>query len=1192
MFSGIFRITLFILVILVKMLKAQYTVYTLPPCPSLYGENLQVMMLGNSEILNLNQMKIYVKNDQNIYEEKNYQYYNCLDTENSNTQFFFDSSSNSYYFSGSVKKPQCYYSLVSKIDSDGKCYHYFTFSSKLSSGITQLDNSRYIVSYPYQGKYLVKGFDTEKEDFYFSETFDDLSASENDSLIKCEQIQKSVKTICFSYIENSGTSVKLFLLDENFKLISKANKEENIMDTDPIVQSEVLKKDEEISLVVFRSSMKIKIFSLSLPTEEEIKIDLYLTFNDVSFRLFRIEKLNEDQLVIASKKDKTVISLYSYPEIDPVLTIYTETSENSNLFTLFFSQTKDKLYYLYYTNESSETKVFLHEFQLLECLDKTIVVFFRDREEEIPTEQLLYTQIDLENIKIFAPSAYDENRKSRLVGKNELDAEEPLGKSNSYYYDISFQFSDDEEEMSFNYSISGTYQTTNLFSSQTCNIDIIFACYQSCKKCKSYGSSEDHKCTICKDGYHFKDGTNNCYLTLDKYYYDKANLVFRPCHKNCAKCKKKENFFNTNCERCESAYQDIGSLSGIALYKGNCTEKCNSNFWYIKEDIFTCLDDMTGCPIKYPYYNENTGECKEYYIPNTNKFNVDVLKLKDPYEILNLNIPDVKASLAPFSGFYSQNFSLHFNDEEGDTTKERSKMYFEDCKKLLKRENNLDEKEEISILIFEIYQPQVNQLEYIALDGEGRRLDLSVCSDMEIKIESVLRNFDLINFTYLEEVKGQNINLFEPRDRFFNDFCFSYMDKYGADVIVKDRRKYYFQNVTLDKNCHVVEYDIENDKITYNCYLKTHVNLTSRKTNWEIQFDEISGSMIKYYICVSSMTKENLASNFGAYFLLICFLIQVGLVIYYFSIPHKFDSYDNVFGLKPQKKEEVPRANPKRKQKLHFSQIKETKNALGDSTNSLLNSFAPNNALNEKIKKIDKETVEKNETHLSLPQAQEEIKCEEIKLIKKGDEILTIKVRKNKKNFLYLSILRENELLYKIFFQKNKTFVRCINSLIYFVNITTIVSINSFVYNESNISFNYRNKGKYNFGYEQRYIFLSFWLSLFFHVVFVNVSGFPRNIEKRKRSRESIDKYIYQFKIRLNVLFFVLFFLNFFGVYYTFIFLSIFKGNRLCWLYNCLACYGLWTMFPFVLSGVIYLFGNLGIRYKNRIFFDISDILR
>ena len=83
-------------------------------------------------------------------------------------------------------------------------------------------------------------------------------------------------------------------------------------------------------------------------------------------------------------------------------------------------------------------------------------------------------------------------------------------------------------------------------------------CYKNCETCiKPSDNINEQECLTCKDNFYFKDGTKNCYDTIEyQYYFNEETKTFSPCYKDCLSCKEKEiNSTHMNCLKCHNFYK-------------------------------------------------------------------------------------------------------------------------------------------------------------------------------------------------------------------------------------------------------------------------------------------------------------------------------------------------------------------------------------------------------------------------------------------------------------------------------------------------------------------------------------------------------------------------------------------------------------------------------------------------------------
>ena len=113
------------------------------------------------------------------------------------------------------------------------------------------------------------------------------------------------------------------------------------------------------------------------------------------------------------------------------------------------------------------------------------------------------------------------------------------------------------------------------------------------------------------------------------------------------------------------------------------------------------------------------------------------------------------------------------------------------CEMLLKKKNNISEKE--SLIIFKIDMKQVEQystyVQYEIYNPKTLKiLNLSVCDNALINIYPPVR-LDEETLSIFSDLDKSGYNLFNSSDAFYNDFCTPYTTKNGTDMILEDRQK-------------------------------------------------------------------------------------------------------------------------------------------------------------------------------------------------------------------------------------------------------------------------------------------------------------------------------------------------------------------------------------------------------------------
>ena len=122
------------------------------------------------------------------------------------------------------------------------------------------------------------------------------------------------------------------------------------------------------------------------------------------------------------------------------------------------------------------------------------------------------------------------------------------------------------------------------------------SCFKNCETCiRPSNNINEQDCIKCKEGFYFKEGTNNCYDKIEyEYYFNKEKKVFSSCYRDCHTCDGKEiSFEHMNCKSCHNLYKFYEKST-------NCL-KCSKYVNYLQTE---CIDTI---PEGYYLENENMG---------------------------------------------------------------------------------------------------------------------------------------------------------------------------------------------------------------------------------------------------------------------------------------------------------------------------------------------------------------------------------------------------------------------------------------------------------------------------------------------------------------------------------------------------------------------------------------------------------
>ena len=182
---------------------------------------------------------------------------------------------------------------------------------------------------------------------------------------------------------------------------------------------------------------------------------------------------------------------------------------------------------------------------------------------------------------------------------------------------------------------------------------ILSKCYDSCSNCTDFSEDEnDQKCINCRDGFYFKEGTNNCYDKIDtKCFFDDNKKVFSPCYKDCLTCSKKENNpKDMNCLSCDNKYKYYKKSKNclncpkyVNLEQNDCLDKIENGYYLEDKEFgilgkchYLCLTCIEGPYILNSKLHMNCATC--LYKNNNFKKTFDG-DCPDSSEIINLDTP-------------------------------------------------------------------------------------------------------------------------------------------------------------------------------------------------------------------------------------------------------------------------------------------------------------------------------------------------------------------------------------------------------------------------------------------------------------------------------------------------------------------------------------------------------------------------
>ena len=743
------------------------------------------------------------------------------------------------------------------------------------------------------------------------------------------------------------------------------------------------------------------------------------------------------------------------------------------------------------------------------------------------------------------------------------------------------------------YQVIQKISDTYYFSSGNCTLTMVTDCYSNCKTCLLLGNDSEHNCVNCADNAFFEKDTNNCYFTPPPgYFLDSSNWVFDKCSDNCYSCTNENE-----CVICNSGYTLLESYTHNESDK-YCVPLCKDNYYWYYNKTFTCSSKENYCPPEYSCLDKSTLECKatidsscEIYTPN------DINQIYDFFDSNSISYYQNNSVIE------TEDYVAIVYDSSSSNSNNHMHIETEECKQKLIEANIIKKNE--TILIGQI-EMKTNEM-ISPLVGlyrlDGTKIDTSICNNSQAILSFPILNELSVDRTIIKDLLNKGINLIEPNDSIFNDICepFSILSK---DIIIKDRRQYFYQNVSLcGTDCEYIDISIETFSINCKCSFDNMKMIFNRNQGLNSFKSKINEGHFHIFKCYNQVFLEKTFTNNIGFYISICFLL--GEIINFC-----------IYCVKSKKIED--------KICKKKSTITVNENCTIQNTNSMLNA---SNSITNNIFKYEKSCYS-NINSISMEKhlfsKQKEVSLERSNSInspyrkktfgtsklnpspfKKQRPSKQQHQNKNKKiNFDELSYeellkQKDNRSFCEMFFIRIKHFhpiYILMTSLHWHPNITIAYYLNFIVlfilwnallYSPKMISHIYRTGIKFHLHFIVSLCsyFISFIISIMFKLLMYKYpSKDVTNEVKRIQLLKRIKKCNYAILI-------VTFLLSILSLYYITVFCNIYQHNQLYMIYDILMSIGLFLFFPLIYALINVCFRKMSLSCQSETFFYFTRFI-
>ena len=661
-------------------------------------------------------------------------------------------------------------------------------------------------------------------------------------------------------------------------------------------------------------------------------------------------------------------------------------------------------------------------------------------------------------------------------------------------------------------------------------------CYSKCETCSEKGLSDnDMKCNSCLNNY-FLDNKNNCVKNLicPKYYYYKSNI------------NNESQTFIFNEKKCLDGNTCHNSLPFYFTHTYECTDNCPIDFLFSKGckianieiglNIFLTLIDIEYAKGNIYYFNKIFN-----FVKNFQNYMIKIQFIHYMFDIIN-NRKDVKLIKLTEKNNEIKEMPNIDNDNNfnGDKSFEDKEIInFDQCIKILLNKSLIENTTKITMIKYDIKAINYNLGDsYFELFNDNNRLkpiNLSICYENNIitnnNMDTILMDIDN---KITKIIKENNAKKFS--NNFYNDECFVFASEDGADVLIEDRRidfPNYYDNIpesysdeytnACPPNCVFDKVDYNTKKVHCFCPLeegknqnkKGKINIITKKNKNKIKNKRVlklrrntksisysnSKSNIYVFKCINNISKYFNKNYILIIFTLLCIGYLAIIIIYFILYRNKFiNSF--IFAKKAQKiitltnsynyKMAGPPKNRERNSTSKSLKIMDSNSDIKSNNNFQQKHLNNINHINN-INNIDKFKNKNQNDDITMPgEYAFFIKYTDLDLVD-----YNLAISNDQRSFLqiFLSISKKRQIFIFCFIRDHN--LRILKISLFVFCLVHYFIVNLFFINDKVIHKIYIDKGKYNFGYQIKFILLSALISciLLFIVKFIfTFNQYPKQL--------------------------------------------------------------------------------------------------
>ena len=415
----------------------------------------------------------------------------------------------------------------------------------------------------------------------------------------------------------------------------------------------------------------------------------------------------------------------------------------------------------------------------------------------------------------------------------------------------------------------------------------------TCKDEYSYFSPEDFKsnCVPLNKFYDIDSQSLIECTDVNSYFYINENNK-KICFSNMKQCPDKYPILDSNTRECKKEcldnhsnklYTEFDAI--ISSNTNNTTTKNNiNNNYFINNNTYS--QDIDNCP----YYQYLRGNCTIIFNDNGYAYNymLEILTKYEPEEEKSIYL--ITENNMTFEITTTQKEKKELNDKS--IRDNLTIIDIEECEKILR--DFYDINENISLIFLKSENlnsiPSEKNVQYEIYESINKtKLNLSLCEGTDINLYFPIELNSKTQQLY-EDLNKQGYDLFNIKDKFYQDICTPYKSENSTDILLSDRiNDFYYKNNNLtscQENCDYSDYNKETKLLKCKCSVNTepidykNQKKFTPKQIYESFYDVLKYSNYKILKCYKLIIEKDLfSSNIGNILVLIIFGIYICFLI-------------------------------------------------------------------------------------------------------------------------------------------------------------------------------------------------------------------------------------------------------------------------------------------------------------------------